>query len=329
MRGDTIETPASPDRSLSFLWLELTNSCSLQCLHCYSESAPGSGSGIDVLDTTDYVAALEEARSLGCEGVQFIGGEPTLFHGLPVLLDHAARLEFPFVEVFTNAIRLTDSVFDAIVRNKVRVATSLYSPDGPTHDAITRRAGSHAATSHNVRRLVAAGVPMRAGFVEMDENQGAFDSVAAYARSLGIDQVGHDRVRGVGRGAVRFSRAAPATEVARADVCGSCWRGSLCIAPNGDIHPCIMGKTWAFGNLTKGGLGAALASDELLRVRTAVYRELWSGAPCPPHGGCGPQHPCAPNCNPSCQPYGPCPPTCSPTCAPAMPCVPAARCIPG
>ncbi len=329
MRSDVIETPGSPDRSLNFLWLELTNSCSLRCLHCYSESAPGSGAGIDILHTADYAAALEEARTLGCEGVQFIGGEPTLFRDLPLLLDHATRLEFPFVEIFTNAIRLTDPVFEAIVRNRVCLATSLYSADPAIHDAITQRSGSHAATSDSVRRLVAAGISVRAGFVEMEENQGEFDAVAAYARSLGIDRVGHDRVRGVGRGAVRFVGGATATEVELADVCGSCWRGSLCVAPNGDIHPCIMGKTWAFGNLSTGGLSAALASDELLRVRTAVYSELWTGAQCPPQGDCGPQHPCAPNCSPSCQPYGPCPPTCSPTCAPQMPCVPAARCIPG
>jgi hypothetical protein len=78
----------------------------------------------------------------------------------------------------------------------------------------------------------------------MDENRGVFESVDAYARSLGVERVGHDRVRGVGRGAVRFRSASPASEVEQADVCGSCWRGSLYVAPSGDIHPCIMGKGW-------------------------------------------------------------------------------------
>ena len=33
-----LPTPAAgPDNRLDFLWLELTNRCNLQCVHCYTE----------------------------------------------------------------------------------------------------------------------------------------------------------------------------------------------------------------------------------------------------------------------------------------------------
>jgi MoaA/NifB/PqqE/SkfB family radical SAM enzyme len=334
MRADTIARPEAPDRSLSFLWVELTNSCSLRCLHCYAESAPGSGAIVDSLDFEAYVSVLDEARANGCEAVQFIGGEPTLFAQLADLISYADAVGFTFIEVFTNAVRITDHLFQSIVRHNVRIATSLYSAEPSVHDAITQRSGSHAATSANVSRLVGAGISVRAGFIEMNENEGHFDAAAGYANALGIVTIGYDRVRNVGRGnEVAFKgRGSGSESFPMPDVCGSCWRGSLCVAADGQIHPCIMAKAWTLGTVADG-LGSVLQSETLLRVRSEIFENVWlpaqQGPPCPPQGGCGPQHPCAPNCSPSCPPFGPCPPTCSPSCNPTVPCPPSYRCLPG
>jgi uncharacterized radical SAM superfamily Fe-S cluster-containing enzyme len=62
---------------IEFLWLELTNRCNLRCVHCYADSGP-HGYKLDRLVADDYRRLIDEARELGCDQVQFIGGEPTL-----------------------------------------------------------------------------------------------------------------------------------------------------------------------------------------------------------------------------------------------------------
>jgi sulfatase maturation enzyme AslB (radical SAM superfamily) len=76
------------ERNLDFLWLELTNRCNLQCIHCYTESNPYSGDR-DLLTKRDYESLMTQARELGCRKIQFIGGEPQLNPHFQTLLRHA------------------------------------------------------------------------------------------------------------------------------------------------------------------------------------------------------------------------------------------------
>ena len=95
------------DSSLDFLWLELTNRCNLRCVHCYSDSHPGSGHR-DVLTTQDYENTIRQAFELGCRRLQFIGGEPQLHRDFLPLLKTAMDTGFAFVEVFSNLTMLPD-----------------------------------------------------------------------------------------------------------------------------------------------------------------------------------------------------------------------------
>lgn len=62
-----------PRNSLEFLWLEVTNRCNLECVHCYAEAGP-QGFRHDSLSFEEWISILTEARELGCRQVQFIGG---------------------------------------------------------------------------------------------------------------------------------------------------------------------------------------------------------------------------------------------------------------
>ncbi|WP_326710042.1 hypothetical protein OG758_12440 [Streptomyces sp. NBC_01474] len=59
-QSKTRTTPEDVDGVLNFLWLELTNRCNLQCVHCYTESHPLSGDR-DVLTTEDYGSVMGQA----------------------------------------------------------------------------------------------------------------------------------------------------------------------------------------------------------------------------------------------------------------------------
>src|SRR5258708_17312821 len=111
---------------LRFLWLEITGKCNLTCTHCYADSSPSS-SLHGSMSYDDWLRVIDEAAELGCNAIQFIGGEPTLH---PHLLDFIAYTKgrgIDFVEVYTNATRITPEVVESVQRNQVHVANSFYS----------------------------------------------------------------------------------------------------------------------------------------------------------------------------------------------------------
>src|SRR5215470_4920803 len=129
-----VEIPSSTG-SVTFLWLELTNRCNLQCVHCYAESGPEAGEG-DLLSSADYLGILSTLREAGCERVQFIGGEPTLNKDLPRFIAHARSIGYQYIEVFTNLLHLPQALLDCFTEYRVNVATSIYSHRPIIHDRI-------------------------------------------------------------------------------------------------------------------------------------------------------------------------------------------------
>ena len=70
----------------------------------------------------EWHTTLAEAFDLGCRKVQFIGGEPTLYPRLPDLIADAGRRGYEFIEVFTNATLLSDSLLGTFLRWGARLA---------------------------------------------------------------------------------------------------------------------------------------------------------------------------------------------------------------
>jgi sulfatase maturation enzyme AslB (radical SAM superfamily) len=134
-----------PLKDLSFLWLEITQKCNLECLHCYADSSPREDL-LGRMDTQTWLSVLEESATLGCSQVQFIGGEPTLHPDLPRMIRYASACGYSFIEVFTNATRFDECFIDTFIEHRVDIATSFYSDVPDTHDAITRHHGSFART---------------------------------------------------------------------------------------------------------------------------------------------------------------------------------------
>jgi MoaA/NifB/PqqE/SkfB family radical SAM enzyme len=311
----TTQTSALPAEAegLQFLWLELTARCNLRCTHCYANSGPDVQTA-DELGLPEYEWLLEDAAELGCRRVQFIGGEPTLFSGLPLLIRRAAALGFEFIEIFTNATHVPEGLLSTFRECGVHVATSFYCDLPEIHDSITQRPGSHARTIRTLRRLLEANVPLRAGVIVMDQNRSRVDATLDYLRSLGIAHIGIDRVRGIGR-------AQQAESDDLHELCGSCWRGSLAVGPDGVAAPCIMSKHWQAGSVRSTTLHDLVHGDRLRAVRRNIWETVWvprenrglglhrwdGAASCAPDcvPVCNPQ--CSPNCSP-CYPYGKCNP---------------------
>lgn len=250
---------------LSFLWLEITRSCNLTCGHCYVSSSPKLPL-IERMGLEDWCGVMTEARFLGCQRMQFIGGEPTIHPDLPALIEHAYRVGFEFREVFTNATTLRDELVDVFKYFGVHVAFSFYSTDARIHDEITGQEGSFARTVDGVRRLADRGISLRAALIVSEETADSAAETQEYLKSLGVESIGTDRVRGIGRGTSLVPEARPETEL-----CGYCWRGNLCVDAKGDAYPCVFSRFAPVGNYFSDGIKKIVKGRTLRAFRRRSF----------------------------------------------------------
>lgn len=287
------------DGGLSFLWLELTNRCNLKCVHCYADSHPYSGHR-DRLTRDTYEGLITAAAELGCRNIQFIGGEPQLNRDLPHLVEFAAGNGFSFIEIYTNLTRLPDDLLRIARRHGVHFATSVYSSKAGVHDAITCTPQSHARTMRNLHTLLDQHIPVRAGLIVIDQDADDVAETTSFLNALGVERIGVDHARAFGRqGHDQLG-----------ELCGHCWKGRLCIAPDGAAFPCTMSRAWAVGNVLDEPLDAIVNGLALRalrqRIRDEVYTPRREGETmcepwyCDP-AGCKPSHP-------PCSPDAPCTP---------------------
>lgn len=274
----------------SFLWLEITGRCQLACGHCYAESGPSGTHGM--MTASDWLRVLDEAAALGVGMVQFIGGEPTLHPDLVHLLRHAARLGLE-IEVFSNLVHVTPSHWEAFELSGARLACSYYSDSPAEHSAVTGRAGSHARTRANIAEAVRRSIPLRVGVVDTVDGQRVQEAVADLA-GLGVTDVGHDRLRQVGRG---VREAEPGVD----QLCGNCANGVLAVSPSGEVWPCVFSRWLPVGNVRDTSLSEIVFGSQLGEVREHLDGRFATAGICVPEM-CDPQ--CGPRCGPACMPQG-------------------------
>ncbi|SFS92734.1 radical SAM protein [Saccharopolyspora flava] len=274
----------------SFVWLEITGKCQLECAHCYADSGPGGDHGS--MSEQDWRRVIDEAAEVGTRMVQFIGGEPTLHPSLPSLVDHARSREVE-VEVFSNLVSVHPVLWDVLAQPGVRLATSYYSTDAAEHATITKRR-TYARTKANIAEAVRRSIPVRAGVVNLRDGQRS-DQAVAELRELGVNEIGTDRLRQVGRG-VRTGRTG------LDQLCGHCGDDKIAISPTGEVWPCVFSRWMPVGNVRDRALAAILAGPQMAEA-DATLRTHFATRPrsaCDPQ--CGPN--CGPACNPSCWPTG-------------------------
>lgn len=271
----------------TFLWLEITGKCQLQCTHCYNFSGPDGTTGS--MTTDDWRRVIDDAGGAGVRSVQLIGGEPTLHLDLPDLIRHALGVGLR-VEVYSNLVHITPALWEVFRLPGVSLATSFYTDDCQEHAEITGRDTLRQITA-NIERAVLDNIPIRAGIIHVLEGQRATQATALLER-LGVMDVGEDRLRLLGRG------GAGGVE----ELCGHCGDGRAAILPDGGVRPCIMARWMVAGNVNDRPLAEILAG-EAMRDHVASI---------PPQVAV-----CNPQCKPSTGDGSDCAPAETETCGPS------------
>lgn len=296
-------------RELSFVWLEITGRCQLECVTCYAESGPGGSHG--VMTVEDWRRVIGEAAASGVSSVQFIGGEPTMHPAFAELLTYAVSCGLA-VEVFTNLVHVKSQWWELYSDPAVSLATSYYSDQAAQHEAITMRRGSYSRTKRNITEAVTRGIPVRVGIIDASEGQ-RVDQARREVESLGVSRIGMDRLRQVGRG-VRDDLPSVA------QLCGNCGQGVAAVSPEGWVWPCVFSRWLPVGNVRTHSLAEIWNGEAMTATAAELADQFAARRPCTPKM-CNPQ--CGPQCSPACRPTGNCQPT--NTCVPdygCLPCVP-------
>ncbi|WP_324164559.1 radical SAM protein [Amycolatopsis sp.] len=272
---------------LTFLWLELTGRCQLECVHCYADSSPVGTHG--TMAVSDWKRVINEAGEMGVRTVQFIGGEPTLHPHLSELINHALSRAVA-VEVFTNLVHVTNELWQTFAQPGVSLATSYYSDDPAQHAAITGRP-SHARTRANIAKATELGIPLRVGVVDLSGDQHA-EQARGELMSLGVPVIGYDRLRQVGRGVRDQGETAK-------QLCGQCGHGSAAVLPDGTLSPCVMSRWVSVGNVQQEPLREVVAglpaarfglTSQGMPATVGVTTAQGNCTPCGPQGNCYPIH---------------------------------------
>jgi MoaA/NifB/PqqE/SkfB family radical SAM enzyme len=199
MRSSLLEVlPAERDEEHSFclfriprgggrvLW-QVTNICNYTCGYCIFSSGPSPIRG--ELDVKEIFAAMTALRARGFSHLKFTGGEPFARRDMVEILELTQTFGFE-CDISTNASLITEKLARRL-RALTRLSMVHVSVDGPTaepHEA-ARGAKTFAPTVRGLAILVAAGVPVRVGFVISKYNEHALADMAAFCRNAGAAEL--------------------------------------------------------------------------------------------------------------------------------------------
>ena len=96
--------------------LTSTMRCNLMCKHCLRESSPFIDT-TNELNTNELLDLFTELDNLGIIELAFSGGETTTRKDICTLIEHAGNLRC-FFEYFTNGHRVTNAVYDSLLKVK-------------------------------------------------------------------------------------------------------------------------------------------------------------------------------------------------------------------
>ncbi|MBR4616920.1 MAG: radical SAM protein, partial [Kiritimatiellae bacterium] len=129
---------------------------------------------------------IDEFRTQGGIGLTLSGGECMLHPDFDEIVRYARSKDL-IVGILSNLTLCTDEKIKVLVEAEATVQVSLYSMNPETHDAITKRPGSFAATKTAIEKLRKAQIPCRISCPTMKPNYKDYLDVLAYARSLKMD----------------------------------------------------------------------------------------------------------------------------------------------
>jgi len=272
-----------PTATLDTLWLELTERCNLNCIHCYCGARLKHKKSKE-LSLSKWKSIVVEAAEISCKQLTLIGGEPFLHPACVELTEFARTLVgIQTVEVFTNGTLCRPDQLRALAAADVNFALSVYASHSALHDKITGVPGSFDRTICALDFLNSEGATFRIACIAMRKNQNEVSRTIRWLRQkYPKANVGFDAVRPIGKGCCPdiapdgCHLRSTAVEMPFAGVSKinfwrrhyghNCQWGKLAVTNQGLVRPCVMDLDVNLGDLKVTALKKILESDPLRKV---------------------------------------------------------------
>ncbi len=277
--------PPPVEGGINHAWIELTNKCNFECVHCYATSSPSEPLRHRMSDK-DYCDVIRQLGANGTKSIQFIGGEPTLHPRFKEFVDLATSEGFEDLEVYTNLSTMAEPLLSFLVARNVAVATSFYSHNEEDHSRITSSNFPLDRLNTNISMCAARLQAFRVSVILVGCNDCYADEIRNHLESLGVKRIDFEHARGFGRFLDISNSLTP-------KLCGHCGHGKIAISAKGEILPCIMSRHFLAGTFS-AEIDFLEVSEKLQEFREQEFSDD-SFLPCPPQQRCRPWiNPCRP-----------------------------------
>lgn len=187
------------------LSLELTDRCSLQCLHCSSMSGPACK---NQLSKKISLQLVEEAAAIGATKISFGGGEPVAAESFPPVVERVAVLGMR-AEVFTCGLVGSGKSLSVLPGDTlsfckrlpgVKFIFSVHGATADIHDYIAQVPDCFELMKASLAECLSAGIECEMNFVPTRVNVGQFQGVVELAEEFGLKRLSILRFVPQGRG---------------------------------------------------------------------------------------------------------------------------------
>ncbi len=257
-----------PKSKLSYAWLEITDRCNLNCIHCYGEFGKPSTKNEELLTTSEWKKIIDKLIELKCKDIQFIGGEPIVYNDFFELVEYAHAKGMDRVDIFTNATLIDENNILLLKKANCNIRVSVYGHNSEIHDKITQHKGSFEKTKNALLLLSKYKIPTKIAVVIMRENEDYIKNIKKFIISTGHKYSGYDVIRPSCVNTIS-THTILNTETLKSRYnmepvfwtskesfkenffYNSCWNGKIAITATGDIIPCIFARDEVVGNIRK------------------------------------------------------------------------------
>jgi len=193
-------SPCREPFKLAELKIEVTDRCSLACVHCSSDSNPEARREINVSKCCEIVA---EAAALGASDIIYSGGEPLLWVGLEQAVKTTSDVGLSCSIYTTGNVPEFSGRLASLARLGLsRVVFSLFAATAERHELTTRKRGSFDITIRAIQDARRYGLSTEIHFVPFSSTFRDLPGIAARAKELGVSRVSVLRLVAQGRAAL-------------------------------------------------------------------------------------------------------------------------------
>jgi len=260
-------------------FIEITRKCNLRCLHCYCDTNQQE------MEIALFEKILYELKQNETIFVTFSGGEPFYNSIFPEMLEKIKK--FPFIlNIFTNATLIDKTMATLLSKlNIYKIAVSLYDINSEVHDFFTQTKNSFKKALQGIKLLLAKGIRVQLKFILTKYCKSSLKELIEFSKKLNAIpyltpiliprdsgditpcsfMMSAENLKLYYTHYILSNFSNFSCQLESYSKMKSCNGGKnfLCIAPYGEIYPCVQYRK-AAGNIKDSSLKDIWMRSELL-----------------------------------------------------------------